>query len=65
MTLLGRETAELPPEVLLSNIELQVLRAYAKKKTWSRHQLFATRCGSSRALEDTWAAKVIQNRVTN
>jgi hypothetical protein len=65
MTLLGRETAELPPEVLFSNIELQVLRAYAKKKTWSRHQLFATRCGSSRALEDTWAAKVIQNRVTN
>jgi len=32
MTLLGRETAELPPEVLFSNIELQVLRAYAKKK---------------------------------
>jgi hypothetical protein len=32
MTLLGRETAELPPDVLFSNIELQVLRAYAKKK---------------------------------
>src|SRR5881628_2691973 len=32
MTLLGRETAELPPEVLFSNIELHVLQAYAKKK---------------------------------
>ena len=31
MTLLGRETPELPPEVMFSNIELQVLRAYAKK----------------------------------
>jgi hypothetical protein len=32
MTLLGRQTLELPPEVLFSDIELQVLRAYAKKK---------------------------------
>jgi hypothetical protein len=32
MTLLGRQTSELPPDVLFSNIELQVLRAYAKKK---------------------------------
>lgn len=32
MTLLGRETAQLPAEILFSNIELQVLRAYAKKK---------------------------------
>jgi hypothetical protein len=31
MTLLGRQTPDLPPEVLFSNIELQVLRAYAKK----------------------------------
>ena len=31
MTLLGRATPELPPEVMFSNIELQVLRAYAKK----------------------------------
>ena len=31
MTLLGRETPDLPPEVTFSNIELQVLRAYAKK----------------------------------
>jgi hypothetical protein len=32
MTLLGRETPELPAEVLFSDIELQVLRAYAKKR---------------------------------
>ena len=31
MTLLGRQTPELPPEVLFSDIELQVLSAYAKK----------------------------------
>ena len=31
MTLLGRETPELPPEVLFSEIELRVLRAYSKK----------------------------------
>jgi hypothetical protein len=32
MTLLGRETPELPPEVLFSDIELQVLRAWSKKR---------------------------------
>ncbi len=32
MTLLGRETAELPADVLFSDIELRTLRAYAKKK---------------------------------
>jgi len=31
MTLLGRETPDLPADVMFSNIELQVLRAYAKK----------------------------------
>jgi len=31
MTLMGRETPDLPPEVLFSDIELHVLRAYAKK----------------------------------
>ena len=29
MTLLGRQTPERPPEVLFSDIELQVLRAYS------------------------------------
>jgi hypothetical protein len=32
MTLLGRETPNLPAEVLFSDVELQTLRAYAKKK---------------------------------
>ena len=32
MTLLGRETPELPAEILYSDIELRTLRAYAKKK---------------------------------
>jgi hypothetical protein len=35
MTLLGRETPDLPAEVLFSDIELRTLRAYAKKKDWS------------------------------
>jgi hypothetical protein len=33
MTLLGRETPELPAEVLFSDIELRTLRAWAKKNT--------------------------------
>lgn len=32
MTLLGRETPELPAEVLFSNLEIKVLSAFAKKK---------------------------------
>ena len=32
MTLLGRETPDLPAEVLFSDVELQTLRAYAQKK---------------------------------
>ena len=32
MTLMGREAPDLPPDVLFSDIELRVLRTYAKKK---------------------------------
>lgn len=32
MTLLGRETPELPAEILFSDVELRTLRAYAKKR---------------------------------
>jgi hypothetical protein len=32
MTLLGRETPEMPAEVLFSDLEIEVLQAYAKKK---------------------------------
>ena len=35
MTLLGREVPELPPEVMFSDIEIKVLKAYAKKKSKS------------------------------
>jgi len=34
MTLLGRETPELPAEVLFSDIELRTLRAYASPLSW-------------------------------
>ena len=33
MALLGRDTPELPPEVLFSDLEIKVLKAYAEKKT--------------------------------
>ncbi len=33
MTLLGREVPELPPDILFSDLELEVLKAYAKKKS--------------------------------
>jgi hypothetical protein len=36
MTLLGRECPELPADVLFSDIEIEVLRAHAVKKTLSR-----------------------------
>jgi len=65
MTLLGRETPELPPEVLFSDIELQVLRAYAKKNASNYPKRSLRPRAWSRGLEDTWAAKAIQNRVTN
>lgn len=45
MTLLGRETPELPAEVLFSDLELQVLRAYAKKNTGRPPRGWAMPCG--------------------
>jgi len=35
MTLVGRQTPELPPEVLFSDLEIEVLNAYAKKKPFA------------------------------
>jgi hypothetical protein len=37
MTLLGRETPELPAEVLFSDLEVKVLSAYGKKKSYFPH----------------------------
>jgi len=65
MTLLGRETPQLLPDVLFSDLELQVLRAYAKKNAWRRLQRCATQCVSSPASAATWAARTIPNPVTN
>ncbi len=31
MTLMGRETPELPPELIFSDLEIEVLKAYEKK----------------------------------
>ena len=65
MTLLGRETPELPPEVLFSDIELQVLRAYAKKNALHRRQPCAIQSVLSPESAATWAASTIPNPVTN
>jgi hypothetical protein len=65
MTLLGRETPQLPPEVLFSDLELQVLRAYAKKNVSHRLQPCVKQCASSPASAATWAARTIPNPVTN
>jgi hypothetical protein len=65
MTLLGRESPDLPPEVLFSNVELNVLHAYAKKKASSRHRRSPTWCDSSRVSEDTWIERAIQPLATN
>lgn len=45
MTLLGREAPELPAEVLFSDLELEVLNAYAKKKHQPTRQ-FRSGCDS-------------------
>ena len=65
MTLLGRETPDLPAEVLFSDIELQVLHAYAKKNASNRHQRFRKPCDWSDALVDTWVANTTHHRATN
>ena len=43
MTLLGRETPELPAEVLFSGVELRTLRAYAKQNGGSPPCCWVTR----------------------
>jgi Domain of unknown function (DUF4338)/Transposase DNA-binding/Transposase DDE domain len=44
MTLLGRETPELPCEILFSDLEIEVLSAYAKKKASNHRCSLETRC---------------------
>ena len=45
MTLMGRQTPELPAEVMFSDIELRTLRAYAKKKRLSQPLLLGDAVG--------------------
>lgn len=44
MTLLGRQTPELPVEVLFSDIEIEVLNAYAKKRASSHRSNLVMQC---------------------
>jgi len=44
MTLLGRKTPELPVEVLFSDLEIEVLNAYAKKKLSNCRSFLEMRC---------------------
>ncbi|MBK7677426.1 MAG: hypothetical protein IPJ27_23245 [Candidatus Accumulibacter sp.] len=46
MTLLGRQCPGLPADLLFSNLEIQVLEAYAKKRIASAQTLEVTRCVS-------------------
>jgi len=65
MTLLGRETPELPAEVLFSDHELRVLRAYAKKNGCRPPRGSGMPCGSSPGWAATWTAPMIRPRAIN
>lgn len=64
MTLLGRETPDLPAEVLFSDLELRLLQAYAKKNTCPPPRGWARPCGSSPGWGATWAGPRIRPRAT-
>ena len=64
LTLLGRETPALPPEVLFSELELRVLEAYAKKNTGRPRRSWVQPCGWSPGWGATRAAPTIRPRAT-
>jgi hypothetical protein len=64
MTLLGRETPELPAAVLFSDVELHVLRAYAKTNAGRPPRGWARPCGSWPSWGATRAAPTIRPRAT-
>jgi hypothetical protein len=64
MTLLGRETPGLPAEVLFSDLELRVLRAYAKKNGGRPPRSWVRPCGSWPSWGATRAAPMIRPRAT-
>jgi hypothetical protein len=64
MTLLGRETPGLPAEALFSDLELRVLRAYAKKNGGRPPRSWVRPCGSWPSWGATRAAPMIRPRAT-
>jgi hypothetical protein len=64
LTLLGREAPGLPPEVLFSDLELHVLRAYAKKNGCRPPRASGRPCGWSPGWGATRAAPMIRPRAT-
>jgi hypothetical protein len=65
MTLLGRETPELPAEILFSDLELRVLQAYAKKNGCRPPRGWAMPCGWWPGWAATWAGPTIRPRAMN
>lgn len=56
MTLLGRDTPELPAEILFSDLEIKVLDAWAKKKDFTHRtlpRLCGKTCGEARGIPGT------------
>jgi hypothetical protein len=64
MTLLGREMPDLPAEVLFSDLELHVLRAYAKKNPGRPPRDWVRPCGWSPNWGATWAGARIRPQAT-
>ena len=65
MTLLGRACPDLPPEVLFSDLEVSVLRAYAAKKNSTRPRVWLTTSSWSPSSAATWHGARIPLLVTN
>ena len=65
MTLLGRACPQLPADVLFSNLEIDVLEAYAKKNDSSSRSSLARPCSWSRDSGATSAVPTIRPQGTN
>ena len=55
MTLLGRETPSLPPEIMFSDLEVKVLTDYAKKNTSSSEDIGGSRKIGSQVGRSPWS----------
>jgi len=65
MSLLGRTSPDLPPEVLSSDLEVSVLRAYAVKKNGNPPPAWLIMSNWSPSSADTWHGARIPLLVTN